>query len=105
MPPATLERHDGPVVVERITGQARSTGVAIADDQGTRFQLRFVPELIIDRSSIGEIGGLEPGLATDGVDAGDRVRSPFGHDRSRRSRRRVRPGRARWHGRYRPWRR
>jgi hypothetical protein len=46
--PAVLERHDGPVVVERITGQAWSTGVAIADDRGTRFQLRFVPDLIID---------------------------------------------------------
>jgi hypothetical protein len=45
---AVLERHDGPVVVERITGQAWSTGAAIADDRGTLFQLRFVPDLIID---------------------------------------------------------
>jgi hypothetical protein len=46
--PAAVERHDRPVVVERITGQAWSTGVAIADDRGTRSQLRFVPDLIID---------------------------------------------------------
>jgi hypothetical protein len=37
--PGVLERHDGPVVVERIIGQASSTGVAIADDRGARFQL------------------------------------------------------------------
>jgi hypothetical protein len=46
--PAALERHDGPVVVERITGQAWSTGVAIADDRGIRFQFRFVPDLIVE---------------------------------------------------------
>jgi hypothetical protein len=45
--PAAVERHDRHVVVERITGQAWPTGVAIADDRGTRFQLRFVPDLII----------------------------------------------------------
>jgi hypothetical protein len=46
--PATLERHDGPFVVERITGQAWSTGIAIADDRGIRFQFRFVPDLIVE---------------------------------------------------------
>lgn len=46
--PAALERHDGPVVVERITGQAWSMGVAVADDRGTRFQFRFAPDLIVD---------------------------------------------------------
>jgi hypothetical protein len=45
--PAALERHDRPFVVERDTGQAWSTGVAIADDQGTRFQSRIVPDLVI----------------------------------------------------------
>jgi hypothetical protein len=45
--PAALERRDG-LVVERITGQAWSTGVAIADDRGTRFQFRFVPDLTVD---------------------------------------------------------
>jgi hypothetical protein len=45
---AVLECHEGPAVVERITGQAWSTGVAIADDRGTRFQLRFVPDLTVD---------------------------------------------------------
>ena len=45
---AALERHEGPAVVERITGQVWSTGVAIADDRGTRFQLRFVPDLVVD---------------------------------------------------------
>jgi hypothetical protein len=46
--PAALERHDGSAIVERISGQAWSTGVAIADDRGTRFQLRFVPDLVVD---------------------------------------------------------
>jgi hypothetical protein len=46
--PAVLERHEGPVVVHRITGQAWSTGIATVDDRGTRFHFRFVPELIID---------------------------------------------------------
>jgi hypothetical protein len=45
---AVLERRAGPAVVERITGKAWSTGVAIADDRGTRFQLRFVPDLVVD---------------------------------------------------------
>lgn len=46
--PAVLERHEGPVVVDRISGHAWSTGVAIADNRGTRFQFRFVPDLTID---------------------------------------------------------
>jgi hypothetical protein len=46
--PAALERHDGPFVVERITGQAWSTGVAVADDRGVRFQFRFVPYRIVE---------------------------------------------------------
>jgi hypothetical protein len=46
--PAALERHDGPVIAERITGQARMTDVGVADDRGTRFQFRFVPDLIVD---------------------------------------------------------
>ena len=46
--PATLERHDEGAVVERITGRAWSPGVAIADDRGILFPLRFVPDLITD---------------------------------------------------------
>jgi hypothetical protein len=45
--PAALERYDGPTIVERIPGRAWSTGVAVADDRGTRFQFRFVPDLIV----------------------------------------------------------
>jgi hypothetical protein len=45
--PAALERHDGPVIVERITGWAWSTGVAVAGDRGILFQFRFVPDLIV----------------------------------------------------------
>jgi hypothetical protein len=46
--PAALERDDGHFVVERITSQAWSTGIAIADDRGVRFQFRFVPDLIVE---------------------------------------------------------
>jgi hypothetical protein len=45
--PAALERYDGPIIVERIPGRAWSTGAAVADDRGTRFQFRFVPDLIV----------------------------------------------------------
>jgi hypothetical protein len=46
--PAALERDDGHFVVERITSQASSTGIAIADDRGVRFQFRLVPDLIVE---------------------------------------------------------
>jgi hypothetical protein len=46
--PAALERHDGHFVVERITGQAWSMIIAIADDRGSRFQFHFVPDLIVE---------------------------------------------------------
>jgi hypothetical protein len=54
MPPApksyaaVLERWDGPVVVERVSGRAWSSSIAVVTDEGRRFRFRFVPDLVVD---------------------------------------------------------